>query len=309
MTTSQEPAAAHDAGSQISHGPITRAVVAVVMACAHRRWTVLIVTAVLMAVSTWYVVERFGDANDSAINTNTDDFIAASVPWRQDEIAYDKAFPNQGNDTIVVVDGKTPELADQAVTALFAKLQNHPDLFHSVVRPDGGPFFARNGLLFQSTDEVKKAVGGLMRARSVLGIIASDPSLRGVFDAFAYIPKGVQAKQGSFDQFKKPIQSMNGALENVLADKPAFFSWQNLLSNGEAPGGRQLRKFIEVAPVLDYADIQPGAKASDFIRQQARDLHLDKPRMASMCASPARCRSPTPNSRPCSMGSGSTACS
>ena len=275
MTTSQEPAAAHDAGSQISHGPITRAVVAVVMACAHRRWTVLIVTAVLMAVSTWYVVERFGDANDSAINTNTDDFIAASVPWRQDEIAYDKAFPNQGNDTIVVVDGKTPELADQAVTALFAKLQNHPDLFHSVVRPDGGPFFARNGLLFQSTDEVKKAVGGLMRARSVLGIIASDPSLRGVFDAFAYIPKGVQAKQGSFDQFKKPIQSMNGALENVLADKPAFFSWQNLLSNGEAPGGRQLRKFIEVAPVLDYADIQPGAKASDFIRQQARDLHLD----------------------------------
>ena len=275
MTTSQEPAAAHDAGSQISHGPITRTVVAVVMACAHRRWLVLIVTAVLMAVSLWYVIGRFTDPNDSAINTNTDDFIAASVPWRQDEIAYATAFPNQDNDTIVVVDGKTPELADQAVTGLFSKLQNHPELFHSVVRPDGGPFFAKNGLLFQSTDEVKKAVGGLVKARSVLAIIASDPSLRGVFDAFGFIPKGVASKQASFDQFKTPIESMNGALENVLADKPAFFSWQNLLSNGEAPSGRQLRKFIEIAPVLDYADIQPGAKASDFIRQQAKDLHLD----------------------------------
>ena len=276
MTTSQAPAAAHDAGPEISHGPITKAVVAIVMFCAQRRWAVLVVAMVLTVSSAWYVVGRFNDPNDSAINTNTDDFIAASVPWRQDEIAYDKAFPNQGNDTIVVVDGKTPELASEAVDALYAKLQGHPDLFQSVVRPDGGPFFAKNGLLFQSTDEVKKAVGGLMRARSVLGIIASDPSLRGVFDAFGYIPKGVQQKQGSFDQFKQPIEQMNVALEHVLAGEPAFFSWQNLLSNGDAPSGRQLRKFIQIAPVLDYADIQPGAKASDFIRAQAKDLHLDK---------------------------------
>ena len=276
MTTSQEPAAAHDAGQPISHGPITKAVVAVVMTCARLRWPVLILAALLCLVSGWYVFSRFTNPNDSAINTNTDDFIAASVPWRQDEIAYDKAFPNQGNDTIVVVDGKTPELADEAVNGLYARLQNHPDLFDSVVRLDGGPFFAKNGLLFQSTDEVKKAVGGLARARSVLGIIASDPSLRGVFDAFGFIPKGVQQKQGSFDQFKAPIEQMNAALAHVLADKPAFFSWQNLLSSGEAPGGRQLRKFIQIAPILDYADIQPGAKASDFIRKQAAELHLDK---------------------------------
>jgi len=276
MTTSQEPAAALDAGPHVSHGPITKVVVAVVMTCARLRWPVLIVAATLTVIAAWYVVGRFSDPNDSAINTNTDDFIAASVPWRQDEISYAKAFPDQNNDIIVVVDGKTPELAELGVNALYKKLQNHPDLFQSAVRPDGGPFFAKNGLLFQSTDDVKKAVGGLIKARSVLGIIASDPSLRGVFDALAFIPKGVASKQGSFDQFKKPIQSMNDALENVLADKPAFFSWQNLLSNGEEPGGRQLRKFIQIAPVLDYTDIQPGAKPTDFVRAMARDLHLDE---------------------------------
>ncbi len=275
MTTSKQ-AAEHDIPAEpISHGPITRTVVAVVMACARWRWLVLVVAVALTVVSGWYVAGRFMDPNDSAINTNTDDFIAASVPWRQDEIAYSKAFPDQDNQIIVVVDGKTPEIADQSVNALYRRLLNQPKLFKEVVRPDGGPFFAKNGLLFLSKEDVKKTVGGLQRAQPVLAIIASDPSLRGVFDAFSYIPKGVANHQGSFDQFKKPIQSMNTALENVLADKPAFFSWQNLLSNGEQPGGRQLRKFIQITPILDFSDIQPGAKASDFIRQQARDLKLD----------------------------------
>ena len=264
MTTSQEPTA-HDAGSQISHGPITKTVVAVVMTCARQRWPVLIITAILCAVSLWYLVGRFTDPNDSAINTNTDDFIAASVPWRKDEIAYAKAFPNQDNDTIVVVDGKTPELADQAVTALFAKLQNHPALFHSVVRPDGGPFFAKNGLLFQSTEEVQKAVGGLMKARSVLGIIASDPSLRGVFDAFGFIPKGVEQKQGSFDQFKAPIESMNGALENVLAGQAGLL----LL----AEPARQRRR-AEWAPVAQvHRDRTSPRLRRHPARRQGERLH------------------------------------
>ena len=275
MTTSHELADPEASAQPISHGPITKTVVAVVMGCARRHWLVLGIALLLTLVSGSYVVHRFTDPTDSAINTNTDDFIASSVPWRQDEIAYGKAFPDQDSTIIVVVDGKTPEIADRAVNGLYAKLRNHPDLFRNVVRPDGGPFFAKNGLLFQSPDEVKKAVGGLQRARSVLGILASDPSLRGVFDAFGSIPKGIEAKQGTFDQFKKPIRSMNGALENILADKPAFFSWQDLLSNGEAPSGRQLRKFIQISPILDYADIQPGAKPTDFIRAQMRDLKLD----------------------------------
>jgi hopanoid biosynthesis associated RND transporter like protein HpnN len=249
--------------------------VLVVMACARFRWLVLGLSIALTAVSGWYVVGRFTDANDSAINTNTDDFIAASVPWRQDEMAYAKAFPGQDNQIIVVVDGKTPEIADEAVNALYGRLQNHPKLFQAVVRPDGGPFFAKNGLLFLSTEEVKKTVGGLQQAQPVLAVIASDPSLRGVFDAFAYIAKGVQNKKGTFDDYKKPIDSMSGALESVLADKPAFFSWQNLLANGETPGGRQLRKFIQITPVLDYTAIQPGAAATDFVKASAKELNID----------------------------------
>ncbi len=281
MTTSYEPAARKvpgpasgeprrsESGQVTSHGPITRVVVAVVMACSRLKVPVLAVALVLTAASVWYVANHF------AINTNTDDFIDASVPWRKNEIAYAKAFPGQNNQIIAVIDGRTPERASEAAGALLAKLQGHPDLFKSVVAPDGGPFFAKNGLLFQSPDDVRKTAGGLVKAQPVLSILASDASLRGVMDGFQFIAKGVGNHQGSFDQFDHPIKAMDDALAAVLADKPAFFSWQTMLSNGEKPSSRQLRKFIQISPQLDYTALEPGAAPTDFVRDAAKQLGLD----------------------------------
>ncbi len=281
MTTSYEPVDAKAADRKpagaptaapeepVSHGPITRSVVAVVMTCARRSYLVLVVATLLTVLCGWYAVRNL------EINTNTDDFIDASVPWRQDEIAYNKAFPDQENQIIVVIDGVTPERAQEAADALDARIQGHPELFKLVVQPQGGAFFAKNGLLFQSPDEVKKAVGGLQRAQPILSIISADQSLRGVFDAFQFIPKAVGARQGSLDQFAQPVTAMDDALANVLANKPAFFSWQNLLANGEKPQSQQLRKFVQITPVLDYAALEPGAKPISFVKQAVEDLHLD----------------------------------
>ncbi len=116
----------------------------------------------------------------------------------------------------MVVDGVTPERTQEAVDALDARLQGHPKLFKSVVEPDGGPFFAKNGLLFTDTDQVKKAMGGLQQAQPVLSILSSDQSLRGIFDAMQFITKGVASGRGTFDQYEKPITSLDGALQNIL---------------------------------------------------------------------------------------------
>ena len=271
MTTSQEPATSQEPSDSVmpaSHGPITRAVVAVVMASSHARFVVLVVAAILTVLSGYYAIDRF------AINTNTDDFIDAKVPWRQNQIAYNKAFPLQADQIIVVVDGATPERAEEAASALFGKLQGHPELFKSVVRPDGGAFFAKNGLLFPPLGDVRKTMGELTRAEPVLSIISSDPSLRGLMDGFQFIAKGVRNNQGTFDSYDQPIAAMNHSLEDILADKPAFFSLQTLLSNGKPPSTRQLRKFIQIAPVLDYSALEPGEKPSTFIRDAAAGLDL-----------------------------------
>ena len=269
MTTSHEPVE-QVVSEPISHGPITKTVVYVVMACARFRYLVLAVALLVSAFCGWFAIQHL------EINTNTDDFIDAKVPWRQDEIAYSKAFPDQDNQIIVVIDGKTPERTQEAVEALNARLQGHPEVFKSVVQPDGGSFFAKNGILFQTPEEIQKAMGGLQQAQPVLAIISSDQSLRGVFDGFQFITKGVEAKKGTFDDYKQPITTMNGALQNILADKPAFFSWQNLISNGEKPSPRQLRKFIQITPILDYAALEPGEKPIALVKQAISDLHLSE---------------------------------
>ena len=66
--------------------------------------------------------------------------------------------------------------------------------------------------------------------------------------------------------------SLGDAFEGVLAGRPVFFSWRGLVSEQPADP-RELRRFIEIKPVLEYAALMPE-KASDFIRDTARELQL-----------------------------------
>jgi hypothetical protein len=62
-------------------------------------------------------------------------------------------------------------------------------------------------------------------------------------------------------------------IENVLADRPATFSWRELLS-GMPSTPADLRKFIETSPVLDFNSLEPGKEATDAIRSAAASLDL-----------------------------------
>ena len=114
---------------------------------------------------------------------------------------------------------------------------------------------------------------GLYQARPFLMALASDPSLRGIVKAVSFINQGVHAKAGTLDDFDRPMALLGDAFEGVLAGRPVFFSWRGLVSEQPADP-RELRRFIEVKPVLDYAALMPGERASNFIRDTARDLGL-----------------------------------
>ena len=248
-------------------GFIGRAIVALVEICSRSAWTVIVASLIIAGICAYYAAAHF------AINTNTNDFLSAKLPWRQRLAELDKAFPQRHDDIIVVIDAKTPELAESAAQKLLARLTTRPDLYQSVTRPDGGPYFDRVGLMFQPVADLQRSMGGLLKTEPFLAALASDPSLRGVMDAFSFINRGVRVQAGTYDTFAQPILALNGALENVLAGRPDFFSWQALFA-GKAPDQRQLRRFISVQPHLNYAALQPGLVPSNFIHQSAADLGL-----------------------------------
>lgn len=252
-------------GESVVSDPIAKMVVAVVTVCRRVPWTVLALGLLVTLASGYYAATHF------AINTDTNDFISAHLQWRQNLITLDKAFPQLDDQIVVVIDGKTPELAEAAAKELTARMKSRPDLFQSALRPEGGPYFNQYGLLFLPPAELKQTMEGLHKAQPFLMALSRDPSLRGIATAVSYINQGVHAQAGTLNDFDRPMALMTDALEGVLAGEPVYFSWRGLVS-GETPDRRELRHFIEVKPILDYAALMPGERASDFIRESAEAL-------------------------------------
>jgi hypothetical protein len=243
----------------------------IVAASARHPFIALLLALALTALALVYSSGHF------AMTTDTARLISTKDKWRQHELAYEKAFPSLQWLTIVVIDGATPELAEDAAKRLSAALAGKPALFHGVRRPDGGPFFDRNGLLFLPQPQVQAAVDGLMRSQFLLASLAADPSLRGVLDALSRGLQGVQHGQAKLGDFQPLMTALADTFDKAVAGQPASFSWQDLMatpSDGGA-GMRQTRRVLVVQPVLDYSALQPGAAASNAIRKTARSLDLD----------------------------------
>jgi uncharacterized protein len=233
--------------------------------CARHPWRVLILGLLIAAAAAAFDVTHF------SITTNTENLIASDLPWRQRQADFAKTFPQK--EILVVVTAPTPEDSEQAASALERELGKRPDLFRSVAQPDGGKFFQQNGLLFEPLPKLKESMAGLSSADILVGTLAADPSLRGVMKALGFAADGVQGGELKLDQLVWPLSLAGKTLGDVLAGKPATFSWQTLVQ-GAPPQTEQLRHFIEVQPVLDYSALQPGRKATDGIQHAAGDLKL-----------------------------------
>ena len=62
-------------------------------------------------------------------------------------------------------------------------------------------------------------------------------------------------------------------VDDLLAGRPAHFSWR-LLAGGKPAEPRDLRRFLQVQPVLDFAAVEPGRAASEAIKEAATQLDL-----------------------------------
>jgi uncharacterized protein len=242
------------------------AVVGIVEFCTRRPLWIAVLAVALATGSAFYAVGHF------AIKTDVNDLISPDLPWAQRATRFLKDFP--GREIILVVDAPTPELVEQASTKLAAALRQHSNRFVTVSQPGSGSFFERNGLLFLPEDEVARLTGGLSRADDLLGTVAADPSLRGSLDALSLALIGVDRGDIKLDDLVLPMTMAADTVEAVVAGRPASFSWR-VLASGKPPDPQDLRRFIQIQPVLDFGALQPGRAATEAVSRIASDLQLD----------------------------------
>ena len=246
---------------------LAAAILRIVDFCTRYTWYVVGAAVLLTVLSAGYTARHF------AIDTDVSKLISPDLPWRQRELAFGAAFPHRDGTILIVIDARTPEMADQATSNLAQRLSEQPELFKSIRQPGGGTFFQQNGLLFQSVEEVGRTTNLLMGARPLLGTLAGDPSFRGVLNGLAIGVGGVQAGQMKLDDLARPMTMLADTLDASVAARPASFSWRVLMS-GKPAATSDLRRFIEVQPVLDFNALEPGSAASAAIRKAAADLKL-----------------------------------
>lgn len=244
----------------------------VVATSARHPFIVLLVSLAVAAVAVVYSAGHF------RMTTDTAELISTGDGWRKRELAIESAFPSLQKLMIVVIDGATPELTENAASRLSMALARDPERFRSVRRPDGGTFFDRNGLLFRSLPELQATTEGLLRQQFLLASLAADPSLRGVLATVVRALQGVQHGQARLGDFQPLMTALADTFGKAVAGRPAFFSWQDVMAGaggGVPDGRRQTRRVLLVQPVLDYTALQPGQAASTVIRETARSLRLD----------------------------------
>jgi uncharacterized protein len=243
---------------------MTALVVRAIGLCVQNAWLVIAASLLLVVLSSWYAATHF------AMTTDVNQLISPNIPWRQREAAFEKAFP-QFETIVAVIDAPTPELVDEATHALVQRLSQQKDLFHGIQEPKGGAFFAQNGLLFESTDDLAPQMKMLTQAQRLVQVLAADPTLRGVIQVLQFGLLGVQGGQITLDNMAWPMTLGADAIEKVNAGQPASFSWHELVQGKPSTPDDRLR-FLTIRATLDYSELEPGYRATEAIRKAAADL-------------------------------------
>lgn len=220
------------------------------------------------------------------MDSDSGKLISPDLPWQKSMARFDRLFPQRNNLILVVIDSNAADRSNSAANALAAKLAANPKQFPAVQRPDGGPYFEKNGLLFLPEKCVKDAMGKLVQAQPFLGALAADPSLRGVMASLSTMMLGVNSGQAKLADIDTPMNAFADTLDKTNAGKPDYLSWQSMFAAGDASNKEcsfaRTRTFIEVQPRLDYSALMPGEQAENAIRAAARELKLTPDRGVSV---------------------------
>jgi uncharacterized protein len=241
---------------------LNAAIVRTVEFCTRHVWGVIILALILATVSGTYTVRHF------SIDTNVNNLISRDLPWRKRELEYQAAFPQSRQLILVIVEAPTPEQTSAATRTLAEGLSKKTDLFRSVQEEGGGA----NRLLFLPTEQVARITSQLANAEPIIGILAKDPSLRGLALTLSYGVEGSKLGRLSLDDLARTLDMAAETLESFAASRPASFSWDALLQGNAQPSS--LRRLIAVIPVLATGELEPGRRATDAIRRTAADLQL-----------------------------------
>ena len=233
--------------------------------CSQRAKLVLLVGAVVAALSVLYATGHLG------VSTDTSAMFSSELAWQQNAHELARDFPQFDNVLVAAISANEPEEAEATAAGLAAALSKNNPHITSVFRPDADPFLQKEGLLFLDLPDLTRLMNQTIAAQPFLGQLVADPSARGLFSALALLGMGAAHGQADIASFAPALQAFHKAMASALAGHPEPLSWQALLGGGLSNLAGEYR-FVLVHPKLDFGALQPGGEATAAIRGAAAQL-------------------------------------
>ncbi|TAN46962.1 MAG: hypothetical protein EPN26_14460, partial [Rhodospirillales bacterium] len=237
------------------------------------RWIHRHALPVALAFAVLVCVSGYTAATHLSIRTDTGGMLSPDLPFQKISSKLSEAFPHIKDTLLVVVDGDTPDLADDAALALARELRALPEIFPDVQDIEGDPFFRTNGLLYEDLGNLERLSDRLAKAQPFLASLWKDPSLRGLFHLLGM---AIEAeRKGLTNEGMSVAPVLDSLAEVAEAQAEGGFktlSWRNMMNGGDS--SKKGRRFILVAPAIDNSSLSPGKLSMNKVRELARKLDL-----------------------------------
>ncbi|MGH7188169.1 MAG: MMPL family transporter [Acetobacteraceae bacterium] len=256
---------------------MTLAVLLATLVERARRHAAAIVVIGLLAGSAcgFYAVHHLG------ISTDTDQMFPSTLPWRQKQIALERAFPQFQGLLVVVIRSKVPEAETRTAAELVQALDQDHAHFLSARDPTALSFFDTEGLLFLPEAELKPLLNRLISAQPLLGQLVTDPTGRGIFSALSLMALGLRHGGIDLSPYNAAFTAIHHTIAASLAGHPVPLSWLSLLSGPVASQAGNSR-IVLVRPKLDFTKLEPGAAATAALRKAADSLPMVREGLATI---------------------------
>lgn len=207
-----------------------------------------------------------------SVDAATRDLVSEDLPWRQAHAEFEHAFPHLLDDMQIVIDARSPEIAAEAQRLLAADLTSRTDLFSTVYAAGGDDFFQRHGLLFSSVEELEDLRARMAEYGPTWIALEEEPTLGGL----ASVVERMATADSTNEQVLAPILlAVGGAFYSSRNGNYFTFPWTDLM-RGQRSETADLRRFVLVKPVLDFASSRPAGAAMQAVRESAARLDLDQ---------------------------------
>ncbi|MCK5356302.1 MAG: MMPL family transporter [Methyloprofundus sp.] len=230
-------------------------------------WLIVITALLLTGGSIYYAKDHLG------VHNNASEMLSPDLPFQINTQRVEKAFPQDTNAILFVVDTDTPEETAIVASKLLSRLNKSSDYFESSYIPEDNAFFRQQAFLYLSTEELDKLASNLTDAQPFIGFLAQNYHLEGLFEILTQALENKDSVIGH--SLPALLSAISTAIDKTANAENHHVSWQKVLNpNGMA---NKTRRIVITKPKVHFQSMMPVAAAIEKAREISAQLKLETP--------------------------------